>query len=284
MLAAIVIALVMIITGFLFSAVTGYLIGIMGSSNNPISGLTLPSLVLSAVLVVIFGKTGVGGVAATLGVAAVVCCALGTAGLVQDLKVGHILGGTPWKMEASNLLSVLITSFVLFWPLAILHSGTEGGIGGSQLPAPQAGLMAALTQGIVGGQMAWPLLLFGAAFAIGLILIKSPSPTLIAVGMYLPFESTSAIFVGGIIKYILDKFMERKQLAKEQKEKTENTGILLASGLVAGEAITGVILAGLYLANIDLPVISENPFIGLLIFPIVLYILVGIPIRKLKIK
>jgi len=279
---SIVVALVMIPTGFLFAAVAAYLIGVMGSSNNPVSGLTLPALVLAAVLMVLFGQVGRGGIAATLGVAAVVCCALGTAGLNQDLKIGQILGGTPWKMEASNLLSVITTSFVLVFPMVILHEGTPGGIGGAQLPAPQAGLMAALSQGIVSGKMAWPLLLFGAAFAVGLILIKSPSPTLIAVGMYLPFETTSAIFVGGLIKYAVDKIVQRKQLAKDEKDKAENTGILLASGLVAGEAITGVVLAGLYLGNVSLPKISDSPLLGLLIFPIVMWMLIGIPIRKFK--
>jgi len=279
---SIVVALVMIPTGFLFAAVAAYLIGVMGSSNNPVSGLTLPALVLAAVLMVLFGQVGRGGIAATLGVAAVVCCALGTAGLNQDLKIGQILGGTPWKMEASNLLSVITTSFVLVFPMVILHEGTPGGIGGAQLPAPQAGLMAALSQGIVSGKMAWPLLLFGAAFAVGLILIKSPSPTLIAVGMYLPFETTSAIFVGGLIKYAVDKIVQRKQLAKDEKDKVENTGILLASGLVAGEAITGVVLAGLYLGNVSLPKISDSPLLGLLIFPIVMWMLIGIPIRKFK--
>lgn len=279
---SIVVAVVMIPTGFLFAAVAAYLIGVMGSSNNPVSGLTLPALVLAAVLMVIFGQTGRGGIAATLGVAAVVCCALGTAGLNQDLKIGQILGGTPWKMEASNLLSVITTSLVLAFPIIILHAGTPGGIGGSQLPAPQAGLMAALAQGIIGGKMAWPLLLFGAAFAIGLILIKSPSPTLIAVGMYLPFETTSAIFIGGVIKYVVDKALERRRLPKVEKERSENRGILLASGLVAGEAITGVVLAGLFLANVSLPKISDSALLGLLIFPIVMWVLIGIPLRKSK--
>jgi putative OPT family oligopeptide transporter len=279
---SLVVAFVMVPTGFLFAAVAAYLIGVMGSSNNPVSGLTLPALVLAAVLMVIFGQTGQGGIAATLGVAAVVCCALGTAGLNQDLKVGQILGGTPWKMEISNLLSVVTTSMVLVFPLVILHQGTPGGIGGPQLPAPQAGLMAALSQGIVSGKMAWPLLLFGAAFAVGLILIKSPSPTLIAVGMYLPFETTSAIFVGGLIKFAVDWVCSRSQLTKDRREKVENSGILLASGLVAGEAITGVVLAGLYLVNITLPKVSQDPILGLLIFPLVMWVLIKLPLVRTK--
>jgi putative OPT family oligopeptide transporter len=278
--ASVVIAGAMIGTGFLFAAVTGYLIGVMGSSNNPISGLTLPSLILAALLIVAFGLTGQGGVAAALGVAAVVCCALGTAGLVQDLKVGQLLGGTPWRMEVSNIVSVVVTSFVLAAPMIILHKGTPGGIGGAQLSAPQAGLMAALAKGIVTGTMAWPLLMFGAAFALGLILIKSPSPTFIAVGMYLPFETTSAIFVGGLIKWAFDTIRRRREFSQDETDRTENKGILLASGFVAGEAMTGVLLAGLYLMNVTLPAAAPSAWLGFLVFPLVFAVLALFPLRK----
>lgn len=281
LMASIILAVIMIIFGFLFSAVAGYLIGIMGSSNNPTSGLTLPSLLIAAVLIALIGITGKGGVGAALGVAAIVCCALAVSGsLLQDLKVGHYLGGTPWRMEISYIISTVIIAFILIVPIHILHVGTPGGIGGPNLPAPQAGLMSALAQGIIGGKMAWPLLLFGAAFAVGLILIKAPSPTLIAVGMYLPFETTSAIFVGGIIKLIVDKIAQRKFKDKTQLDKVENTGILLASGLVAGEALTGVILAALFIINIQLPFISDSALLGLIIFAAVFYILIKIPLRS----
>jgi putative OPT family oligopeptide transporter len=282
LIASIILAIVMIVCGFLFSAVAGYLVGIMGTSNNPTSGLTLPSLLIAAVLVALFGITGNGGVAAALLVAAIVCCALAVSGsLLQDLKAGHYLGGTPWKMELSYIVTTLIMAFVLIVPIHILHIGTPGGIGGPNLPAPQAGLMSALAQGIIGGKMAWPLLLFGAALAVGLILVKAPSPTLIAVGMYLPFETTSAIFVGGIIKLIVDKLAQRKYKEKSQLEKVENTGILLASGLVAGEALTGVILAALFVINIELPFISDSSLLGLLIFVVVFYVLIRIPLKRI---
>jgi putative OPT family oligopeptide transporter len=278
---SIVIALVMTILGFLFTAVTGYLVGVMGGSNSPVSGLTLPSLLISALLVVAFGISGKGGVAAALGVAAVVCCALGVSGsLLQDLKVGHFLGGTPWRMETSYIVSTIVTAFVLVVPMTILHAGTPGGIGGQALPAPQAGLMSTLAQGIIGGKLAWSLLIFGGAFSLGLILIKSPSPTLIAVGMYLPFETTSAIFVGGLIKYAFDKIQKVRKLPQKEHLKNENTGILVASGLVAGEAITGVVLAALFLANISLPTISESPLLGFLVFPVAMLALIWVPLRK----
>ncbi|HXV60122.1 MAG TPA: oligopeptide transporter, OPT family, partial [Vicinamibacteria bacterium] len=194
---ALLLTIVMVILGFLFAAVAGYLVGLIGSSNNPISGLTLSALLLSAVLMVAIGLTDVRGVAAVLGVAGVVCCAAGIAGdMLQDLKVGHILGGTPWRMETGEILGVVAAALVLAWPLSALHKVYI--IGSAELPAPQAGLMALMARGIVGGEMAWPLVIVGIFLAVALILIKAPSPMLIAVGMYLPFESTAAIFVGGV--------------------------------------------------------------------------------------
>lgn len=280
LLSAVVAGIVMTLTGFLFSAVAGYLVGVMGGSNNPISGLTLSSLVISAVLIVALGVKGTKGVEVVLGVAAVVCTALGIAGdMLQDLKVGQILGGTPRKMQIAEIIGVLFTALVLVFPMSILHKGTEGGIGGKYLPAPQAGLMSVMSKGIVSGEIAWPLVIFGGVLAFVLILLKSPSPTLIAVGMYLPFETTSAIFVGGLIKYVIDQIVKRKGISEADAIKIENRGILLASGLVAGESITGVLLAGLYLLNVHLPHISDNPFLGLLIFPIVAVILIFGPLR-----
>lgn len=280
---AILAALVMTIAGFLFAAVAGYLVGTIGSSNNPISGLTLSTLIVAALLMALIGLSGKAGIAAVLGVAAVVCCACGVAGdIMQDLKVGHILGGTPWKMEIAVIIGVIAAALVLVVPLNILHQGTPGGIGGEGLPAPQAGLMKMLAKGIIDRDMAWPLVITGMMLSLGLILIKSPSPMLIAVGMYLPFETTSAIFVGGIIKYIMDKIIERRKAPKEKKERAENTGILLASGFIAGEAIMGILLATLVVFKIDLPIISENPYLGLLIFAIVAAILIYFPLKVLR--
>lgn len=164
--AALVATVVMIIAGFFFAAVSGYLVGTIGSSNNPISGLTLSTLLIAALLMVALGMSGQAGVAAVLGVAAVVCVSAAVAGeMLQDLKAGHILGGTPWKMQIGDLIGVGVASLVMFVPLFILHQGDINsggtGFGGKNLPAPQASLMALLSQGIVGGQMAWPLIIVG---------------------------------------------------------------------------------------------------------------------------
>jgi len=248
--AALVATLVMVIAGFFFSAVSGYLVGIIGSSNNPISGLTLSTLLIAALLMVALGMSGNTGVAAVLGVAAVVCVAAAVAGeMLQDLKVGHILGGTPWKMQVGDLVGVGIASVVMFFPILILHQGDINmggtGLGGKQFPAPQASLMALLSQGIVRGEMAWPLIIVGMVMGFGFILMQVKSPMIVSVGMYLPLETTFAIFIGGVIKGIVEKFNLRRKHNDGQKARVENTGVLLAAGLIAGEALIGLFFAGL---------------------------------------
>jgi putative OPT family oligopeptide transporter len=246
----------MMVTGFLFSAVGAYLTGLMGSSNQPVSGLALSTLILSALLMVGFGVTGLQGVAAVLGVAAVVSAAVCVSGsLVQDLKVGHLLGATPWKMEVAEIVATVVTSFVLVFPIVVLHESNirQGGlgIGGPELSAPQAGLMAQIAQGIVGGEMPWALISFGMALAVFLILIGAPSVMLVAVGMYLPPQTTGAIFVGGCLKALVDWRAKRSRLNAEQSARVEATGTLVASGMIAGESLTGVMLAGLVLVFAD---------------------------------
>lgn len=278
----IVATLVMAAAGFFFAAVAGYLVGLIGSSSNPISGLTLSTLLIAALLMVALGTTGTHGITAVLAVATVVCCAAGVAGdMMQDLKVGQILGGTPWRMEWAEIIGVAAASLVLVWPLIILNQGTPGGIGGEILPAPQAGLMALMAQGIVGGDMAWPLVIIGMLFAFGLILVNTPSPMIIAVGMYLPFPTTFAIFAGGMIAWILQWRLEKRDVPEEETDAAKNVGTLLASGLVAGEALTGVLLAGLYMLTVELPVISQSPYIGFLVFPLLGWVLVRYPLKSL---
>ena len=164
-------AFVMLIVGFFFATVSGYLVGVIGSSNNPISGLTLSTLIIAALLMVALGVSGTSGVVAVLGVAAVVCVSSAVAGeLLQDFKVGYILGGTPRNIQIAELIAVVVASLVMYFPLMMLHQGNinTGGIGfGDQaLSAPQAGLMASLAQGIVGGDMAWPLVIAGILMGI----------------------------------------------------------------------------------------------------------------------
>ena len=264
---SLVAALVMIVTALLFAAVAGYLVGIIGSSSNPISGLTLTTLLIASLVMVLMGQKGEPGIAAVIGVAAIVCCVAGVAGdMIQDWKVGHILGGTPWRMQIGGMIGVVAAALTLTFALQLFHS--TKGIGSDALPAPQANLMAMMAQGIVGGEMAWPLVAAGMLLGIGLILIGSPSPMIIAVGMYLPFRATACIFFGGVIKYFLDRALTKKKPTAKGKEIVENIGLLLASGLIAGQALMGIVTSGIEALKekIRLPEVWGSAWLGLLIF------------------
>jgi putative OPT family oligopeptide transporter len=274
--ASLVSAGVMVIVGFFFAAVSGNLVGMIGSSNNPVSGLTLCTLVIAALLMVTLGVSGTGGVAAVLGVAAVVCVSSAVAGeMLQDLKVGHILGGTPAKMQIGDLFGIVVASLVLFVPLAYLDKAYH--FGSNALPAPQAGLMAMLSKGIVGGDMAWPLVVVGILLGISMILIEVKSVMLFSVGMYLPLGTTFAIFVGGIIRWATDKLRDRRGYNDAQKARVDNAGVLTASGLIAGEALCGLVIAGLVGSGKDVTLVHWTAPIGMAIAAMV--ILVAVMIR-----
>ncbi len=283
---AILLTIMMMILGFLFAAVAGYLVGLLGSSNNPISGLTLSALLIAAVVMVGIGVTGSSGILGVLAVAGVVCCACGIAGdMLQDLKVGHILGGTPWKMQVGELIGVTVAAMVLIWPMILMDRVYE--IGSAELPAPQAGLMALIAQGIVGGEMAWPLVLTGMALAAVLILIEAPSPMLIAVGMYLPFPSTAAIFVGGLVSWWLTRALNERQATGEERTRATNTGVLLSSGFIAGEALMAVLLAFVVGASealpwLVLPQIADSALGGALVFVLLYFMLIRMPLNAMR--
>jgi putative OPT family oligopeptide transporter len=288
-LVSIVASTVMIVLAFFFAAVSGYLVGIIGSSNNPISGLTLTALVVTALIFMVLGVKGTGGVAAVLGIAAIVCVAAAVGGeMFQDLKAGYILGGTPWKMQLGNIIGVVLSSVVMFGVLILLNQGDINmggtGFGSKELPAPQAGLMGTLAQGIVGGQMTWILIISGMILGMAFILMGLKSPMLIFVGMYLPFGTVCAIFVGGLIKGILDLYAARKKYNGKQLATVENTGVLMASGLIAGEALMGLIIAIFAVFNIFfkdmLPIENPSYLIGLMIVFVVGYFLVTVPMRR----
>ena len=235
-LPAILAAVVMLIVGFFFATISGSLCGFIGSSNNPVSGLTLSTLLIAALLMVFLGVSGPSGVATVLAISS-------RGELLQDFKVGYILGGTPAKIQKAELIAVVVASLVMYFPLALLN--TAFGFGSRQLAAPQAGLMAALAQGIVGGEMPWPLVGVGIFFGIAMIMMQVRSPMLVAVGMYLPFETTFAIFVGGVFRTLGDWLAKKRGFNEAQHARVENAGVLTASGLIAGESLLGLLWAGL---------------------------------------
>ncbi len=206
--------------------------------------------------------------------------------MLQDLKVGYILGGTPAKMQAGDIIGVAVASAALYWPLFILHAGNikAGGIGfgDRQLSAPQAGLMAMLAQGIVGGEMAWPLVAVGMLMGVAMILVKVRSPMLFAVGMYLPLETTFAIWVGGIFRWVTDGLSGRRGLNEAQKARVENVGILVSSGLIAGEALTGLLVAAFRFFEWRLPKLFATPSFGLGVGALIVlaWYMIAVPLRN----
>ncbi|HEY7210631.1 MAG TPA: oligopeptide transporter, OPT family [Bryobacteraceae bacterium] len=286
----IVAAVIMLILGFFFATVSGSLCGMIGSSNNPVSGLTLSTLIVAALLMVALGVSGLGGVAAVLGVAAVVCVSSAVAGeLLQDFKVGYILGGTPRNIQIAELLAVTVASLVMYFPLVLLHEGNiragGTGFGDRQLSAPQAGLMALLAQGIVGGDMPWPLVVVGVLMGCALIAMNVKSPMLVAVGMYLPFETTFAIFVGGVFRWVGDAIALRRGYNEAQRARVENAGVLTASGLIAGEAILGLVWAGLQFAPAGVRGhlrIFDHPsyLVGLGVLALLAFLMIRLPLTS----
>jgi uncharacterized oligopeptide transporter (OPT) family protein len=187
---------------------------------------------------------------------------------------------------------VVVAAGVMFFPLLILHQGDinlgGSGLGGKAYPAPQASLMAILATGIVGGDMAWPLIIVGILMAIGFILVRVKSPMLVCVGMYLPLETSFAIFVGGLIKGIFDKIAARRQFNDAQKARSENNGVLLASGLIAGEALVGLVFAALAVFEVPYAIYLPRlmtflPFefyVSLLVFLVIGWVLVKTPLNN----
>ena len=282
---AIFAAVVMLLVGFFFATVSGNLVGFIGSSNNPISGLTLSTLLIAALLMVFLGVSGPKGVLAVLSVAAVVCVSSAVAGeLLQDFKVGYILGGTPRKIQVAELIAVVVASLVMYFPLALLNRSF--GFGSRELAAPQAGLMATLAVGVVGGDMPWPLVVVGIFMGIGMIMMQVRSPMLVAVGMYLPFETTFAIFLGGVFRALGDWLAKRRGFNSAQMARAENAGVLTASGLIVGESLLGLVWAGVVAVskakNWTTPQIFQHPsyLVGLMVMAGLAALMIRIPLSS----
>lgn len=274
-------AVVMLIAGFLFSAVAGYMAGLVGSSNNPISGITIATIVVSSLLLlVLMGKGAEKGPAAAVIIGSVVCCAAAIAGdNMQDLKAGRLVGATPWKQQVMQIVGTLSGAVVIAPVLMLLHEA-YGFKGQPNLPseqmadalsAVQANLMASVSQGVFKGEMPWTFAFIGMGVAAAIIILdlvleakKSSfrTPVLaVAIGFYLPLELSVPIFAGGIIHWAIQSFHKRWNTGPEQIERSGRGGLLFASGLITGEALCGILLAIpiiiLKQYKIDLPIIKH---------------------------
>ena len=242
---AILLTVVMTVFGFLFSAVAAYMAGVVGSSNNPISGVTIATILFTSLLLLALLGTDSGvGAAGAIMVGAVVCCAAAIGGdNMQDLKTGYIIGATPWKQQVMQVVGTLSAAVVLGLVLDILHTAYV--IGSPTLSAPQATLMKSVADGVFTGNLPWNFVYMGAIIAVIIILLdirqeKRGSdfriPVLaVAVGIYLPIELTVPIFIGGMINHLGKK--------SGASEATDKKGLLLASGLITGEALMGILVA-----------------------------------------
>jgi putative OPT family oligopeptide transporter len=259
---SIILAIVMFIATFFFTAVAGYLAGIVGSSNNPISSVTITTLVLTAFVLLGLDMATVSSLkdpmGATILVAAVVCCSAAIAGdSMQELKTAQILGATPIKIQWGRFIGVGVGAIAIPFVVALLAEAFE--IGSSSLPAPQAVIMGSTVDAIFGGGFNY--IMFGIGVFLAVILIWRKLPVMaVAIGIYLPFTLTTPIFLGGILGWISERIISNKTRiydsaglskdgieakVKENKEDTFNKGLLFAAGLVAGEAVLGVVVAGL---------------------------------------
>jgi putative OPT family oligopeptide transporter len=247
---AAVTTVIMVVMSFFFTAVASYIVGLVGNSNSPVSGMTITAVLFTGALLLLFGFTGMQGMVATLGVAAIVCCAACTSGDVcNDLKTGQIVGASPYRQQIMQIIGVAVASLVMAPVLQLLHENTPGGIGGKELAAPQAGLFAALAKGFFGDtSLPWNLVAIGAV--IGVILLvgdallerKGSEFRLhlmpIAVGMYLPFGLALPILVGGLIAHGV-----RRKEPQADEDSLMQRGVLFCSGVIAGESLMGVGLA-----------------------------------------
>lgn len=245
---------VMLVMGFFFTAVASYIVGLVGNSNSPVSGMTITAVLVAGAMLWLFGYEGMDGMVATLGVAAIVCCIACTSGDVcNDLKTGTMVGASPFRQQIMQVLGVFVAAFVMAPILTLLHENTADGmgIGGRELPAPQAGLFASLAEGFFGeGQLEWSMIGYGAILGVVILgvdefLKRSGSKFRaylmpIAVGMYLPFGLATPILIGGLIAY----FYTRGK-PEEEHDSVLHKGVLFSSGVIAGEALTAVGVAAL---------------------------------------
>jgi len=296
-----IMAVFAILFAFIASAIAGYMAGLLGSSNNPISGVTVSVLLITSLILLGFGLSGnVGAAGIAILIAAVICCAAAISGdVLQSMTCGQMIGATPRNQQIAEIIGVAAAAPILALVIQALDKAYH--IGSTNLPAPQAFLMQGIVQGVLGGQMVWPFVVAGAVLAFVLILINLPVLP-VAIGIYLPFTLSTPIFAGGIVRAITNRAITKKygsaqeeeisdwDLAIKQtdvapKEKIIRTGLLLTAGLIAGEALMGVIVAFLIIGGLNFAVFEYPPILpSVLVWVFIAALLAYIPLREIYAK
>lgn len=244
-------AIIIVIFGFFFAAVSSRMVGLVGSSNNPVSGMAIATLLITSLILKATGNSGASGMVAAIAIGSVICIVAAMAGdMSQDLKTGYILGATPVKQQYGELIGAVVSAITIGFVLYLLNSAW--GFGTPALAAPQATLMKMIVEGVMGGNLPWTLVFIGVFIAIMVELLSIPVLPF-AIGLYLPIELSACIMVGGILRLILEKVYE----GKANKDKVINNGVLCCSGMIAGEGLVGILLAILAVATVNGKTIAE---------------------------
>ena len=259
-------ALIVVIFGFFFASVSSRMVGLIGSSNNPVSGMAIATLIIATLVLKATGTVGTTGMVGAVAIGGIICIVAAIAGdTSQDLKSGFIVGATPIKQQIGELLGVVVSALSVGFVLYLLNEAW--GYGTEDLPAAQATMMKMLVEGIMNAELPWGLILTGAFIAIAVEILKVPVMPF-AVGMYLPFSLSAGIMAGGAVRFIVERI---KGTDKEKKERTDR-GVLFTSGLIAGEGIVGILLAVLTVFEVNIALDFSLPqilsiviFIGLLL-------------------
>lgn len=231
-------AIVIVIFGFFFATVSSRMVGLVGSSNNPVSGMAIATLLATTVLLKATGHTGMSGMTAAIAIGSVICIVAAMAGdMSQDLKTGYILGATPVKQQYGEMIGTVVSAVTIGFVLYLLNAAW--GFGTPELSAPQATLMKMIVEGVMGGNLPWTLVFIGVFIALVVELLGIPVLPF-AIGLYLPIELSSCIMIGGVLRWALEK---KKYKSGEQKESAISNGVLCCSGMIAGEGLIGILLA-----------------------------------------
>lgn len=276
-------SLIIVIFGFFFASVSSRMVGLIGSSNNPVSGMAIATLIIATLLLKLTGTDGTTGMVGAIAIGGVICVIAAIAGdTSQDLKTGFIVGATPKKQQIGEMIGVVVSAAAVGFVLYLLNEAW--GYGTTELPAAQATMMKMLVEGIMNAELPWALIFIGVFIAIVAEILKVPVMPF-AVGMYLPFSLSAGIMAGGIVRYIVEKI---KGTDEEKKERADR-GVLFTSGLIAGEGIMGIVLAVLAVAKVDSVInLSERfgfttpQFVSLIVFVLLLAYLFRKCMKKAK--